>query len=824
MSSTANGWPRAVVTVDAAGRAHVNLSGVVTSFEEGDAEAVRTSVIRFITQRALVLGREIPASITEPDDHWEIIIHPDGMVTENPLAPQNPAQSDEVPPPQAIQPAYAAPPEQAVQAVQAPVGPPAQPAAPVTTGYGYVPEAGHGDPPVPAPTADPWGQALPAAPGLAPPSMPSLPPSIPPSIPPAHPQAEWPAAPDSPQTHQAPPDGPPGGQPPHGTAGAVEAPPATTEPGLPQEPAAPQGPGLPAAPGLHRAEAFPSPAAHGPGAAEYQGGPAHPSSPDQVDGPGSRRVSADSAHAADDADAVPELPTFDFPGPAPLSPPPVPAPASMESPAPAGSPALPSPAEAAGPLWSEEPAAPAQPWAPTVSAEPTEFSVPSVPSEPTWPTGPAEASAPVESSESTESAGPTEAAGPVARPEPSASLPAAPFEASAINEPAPAQSATAPMGAVEATAAPTAEGGTAQTAAPTTSTMPTTPTASPPPVGEADQGPGPSHHGSDPVSWQEGVPATPQTEPVPGAARPRPTGPEPGPLAEDRAPARTGLRGAVNRMGLRLRPSRSEQQERRDIAAVSTHWSGSRTVAVVNGKGGSMKTPTAVLLSAVFARHGGTGVVAFDNNPARGTLGWRTEPGPHERTVADLLASSDRLLSPEAGPVEISAFTHHQNDGFDVLRSHPETLDEDRPTTAEAFTRAHEVLSWYYRLVIIDSGNDEGSPAWRAMIARADAIVVPTITRPEHAESARLLLTELSRCDAHGADLASRALVVVSQSSAAEPRPDELVSRFRQVARDAVAIPYDPMMAGRPLHLGSLAPATRRAWLHAAARLATGLH
>lgn len=53
---------------------------------------------------------------------------------------------------------------------------------------------------------------------------------------------------------------------------------------------------------------------------------------------------------------------------------------------------------------------------------------------------------------------------------------------------------------------------------------------------------------------------------------------------------------------------------------------------MANGKGGAGKTPTTVLLSAVFARYGGAGVVAWDANQTRGTLGWRTEQGPHAAT------------------------------------------------------------------------------------------------------------------------------------------------------------------------------------------------
>lgn len=291
------------------------------------------------------------------------------------------------------------------------------------------------------------------------------------------------------------------------------------------------------------------------------------------------------------------------------------------------------------------------------------------------------------------------------------------------------------------------------------------------------------------------------------------------------APAVDGWRGSLNRhLHLRLAPGARERGARDDIAAVARHWPGPRTVAVVNGKGGAGKTPSAILLAAVLARHGGAGVVAYDNNPTRGTLGWRTRQGPHTATVVDLLPRVDHFLSPAARAAELADFVHHQSeDRYDVLRSQPETLSATA-APADDFNAVHSVLARYYRFIVVDSGNDESGPQWRAMIARADAIVVPTTTRPEHAEAARLLLDELSRADAHAAALAEAALVVVSRASRAEPDPAALTRIFRDIARDAVAIPYDPAMAGRPLILDSLAPATRRAWLTAAAALAGGLH
>ncbi|QKD79442.1 MULTISPECIES: AAA family ATPase [Actinomyces] len=289
------------------------------------------------------------------------------------------------------------------------------------------------------------------------------------------------------------------------------------------------------------------------------------------------------------------------------------------------------------------------------------------------------------------------------------------------------------------------------------------------------------------------------------------------PTAHERA--KRGLRGRLNRLGLTLPPTASELADRADTATACQHWPGPRTIAVVNGKGGSGKTPTTVLISAVLARMGGGGIIAVDNNITRGTLGWRTITGPHTATIADLVANLDRLTSSSAAAADLAAYVHHQPaDRYDVLRSRPEVLATEQHSDAATIGAVLQLLSRTYRVTIIDSGNDESTPAWREMIHRADAIVVPTTTREEHAESARLLLAELATHDPHTAQLAEQATVIVSRASKGEPDPHHLVERFKTMTRSAVAIPYDPAMASRPLLWDNLAPNTRRAWLTATAR------
>lgn len=291
-------------------------------------------------------------------------------------------------------------------------------------------------------------------------------------------------------------------------------------------------------------------------------------------------------------------------------------------------------------------------------------------------------------------------------------------------------------------------------------------------------------------------------------------------------PAAKGWRGILTRAGLRLSPSPAERAERADIAAVSQHWPGPRTIAIVNSKGGAGKTPSTVLLAAVFARYGGAGVLTWDNNQTRGTLGWRTEQGPHDATLLDLLPQIERLLSPSAQAADLARFVHHQTrDRFDVLRSKPTALAHEQRVEPEDVDAIHAVASKYYRLVFIDSGNDESDPMWLRMIDRTDQLVVATTTRDDHAEAGALLLEALSDRDERSAHLAEQAVVVVTQADSKAPPADvaRVADGYRAIAREAVTVPFDPAMVDGLLRYGSLRPGTQRAWLAAAAAVARGL-
>ncbi|MGM7774422.1 chromosome partitioning protein ParA [Arthrobacter sp. KNU-44] len=299
-------------------------------------------------------------------------------------------------------------------------------------------------------------------------------------------------------------------------------------------------------------------------------------------------------------------------------------------------------------------------------------------------------------------------------------------------------------------------------------------------------------------------------------------------------PATRGWRGTLTRLGFRMDPSAEELSEREDIRTVSQHWPGPRTIAVVNRKGGANKTPTVVMLSAILARYSGAATVAWDNNESQGTLGWRTEKGSHDRSVLDLIDSSTGLLSPATNAAEIAKFVHHQTaDKFDVLRS-DENEEGDHEVTAEEVDIAHQVLTRYYRLVVMDSGNTARAANWRRMIDHTNQLVVPVTAIEDRAEAARLTLQTLESRGGRDAELARNAVVIVSESTdakrsmtgealkRAKDEAQRIADGFEPFVRAVVRIPYDPALVNGPIRYEALQPATRRAWLAAAAAVAAG--
>jgi MinD-like ATPase involved in chromosome partitioning or flagellar assembly len=294
-----------------------------------------------------------------------------------------------------------------------------------------------------------------------------------------------------------------------------------------------------------------------------------------------------------------------------------------------------------------------------------------------------------------------------------------------------------------------------------------------------------------------------------------------GPVLE---PARQGWRGNLNRMGMRLDPGPSELLWRDDVKEVSKHWPGPRTIAIANGKGSANKTPTTVMLAAVFARYGGAGVLAWDNNETRGSLAWRTQQAGHSNTVLELLPQAQKLLGTGAQSAEMSYFAHHQpEDKFDVLHS-DQSVDGSHEVSGNEVDAIHRVAAKYYRLIVMDSGNNERAVNWRAMIERSQQLVVPCTNVEDTAEAGARMLEALANRDEHSRKLAQGAVAIISKRTPGkDPNMERIVEGFRPLVREVVTIPYDKALVSGVIHFDALNAETKRAWLRATAAVAKGL-
>jgi MinD-like ATPase involved in chromosome partitioning or flagellar assembly len=272
-------------------------------------------------------------------------------------------------------------------------------------------------------------------------------------------------------------------------------------------------------------------------------------------------------------------------------------------------------------------------------------------------------------------------------------------------------------------------------------------------------------------------------------------------------------------------PGKVERRRRAAAATVRRTLDGPKTIVVINPKGGAHKTTATMLLAATFGLQRGGYTLAWDNNETRGTLGWRSSHADHTRTAVDLLDALPRLS--EQGTVRIGdldGFVRTQpTEQFDVLAS-DENSASASSVDAKSFSDLHQVLSRFYRVLVIDTGNNMRASNWQAAIDAADQIVVVSTIREDTAQSAAWALDAL-RSKGHE-EAVRRAVTVLS---APEPKVDKdlqkrLRTHFGALTRAVIDVPHDKaLVAGGPIDYEALDRSTRDAWLRVTAVVADGL-
>ncbi|GIM97279.1 MinD/ParA family ATP-binding protein [Paractinoplanes toevensis] len=274
---------------------------------------------------------------------------------------------------------------------------------------------------------------------------------------------------------------------------------------------------------------------------------------------------------------------------------------------------------------------------------------------------------------------------------------------------------------------------------------------------------------------------------------------------------------------VKLAPGKRELEFKQDVEMVRRNFGGLRQVTIVNPKGGAGKTVAVLLLAMTFGQKRGGYVLAWDNNETQGTLGMRAQQDFHARTVRDMMRDLHLFRGAHGRVGDLSQYVRAQGEGmFDVLAS-DESATAGEMLTAGAFAEIREIVSRFYKLIFVDTGNNVRAQNWQAAIDATDQLVITMSARNDSAETAARMLDHLEQSGRQR--LVRQAVSVVSMPPTRKDIDLPAIQRhFAARTRAVLMAPYEKLIdSGEPLRYGQLSSNTKDAWLKIAAAVAEGL-
>jgi len=252
------------------------------------------------------------------------------------------------------------------------------------------------------------------------------------------------------------------------------------------------------------------------------------------------------------------------------------------------------------------------------------------------------------------------------------------------------------------------------------------------------------------------------------------------------------------------------------VSALRTDFGRSRVVSFVNPKGGVHKTTATVLTAATLGSARQGGVLAWDDNELRGTLGLRAGTARHARTIRHLVDDLPHIESSPGLLADIlDDYLRHTRDGsFDVLAG-----DEDpriaRRLDPATVRRVLTLLSTTHDVICVDTGNNVESANWQTVIRASDQLVVTLVPREDAAFTADWMLDLLVE-EGMGELVAGATTLISCPTPNPLPILDDLMSHFATRTRTVVVVPYDASLEpGSTIEYSTLTASTRLAWLYA---------
>ena len=143
---------------------------------------------------------------------------------------------------------------------------------------------------------------------------------------------------------------------------------------------------------------------------------------------------------------------------------------------------------------------------------------------------------------------------------------------------------------------------------------------------------------------------------------------------------------------------------------------------------------------------------------------------------------------------------------------------------AQDFVDVHRLLQRFYRLILVDTGNNMRAENWLAAAEAADLLVVTSTLREDTGYSGLWMLDALPGRGLP--DLKYKTLTVLSDPSdqVDDALARDLVEVYGQRTRSVHRVPFDPsLVSGSVLPYAQLSRETQRSWLAACASMAAAL-
>ena len=388
-----------------------------------------------------------------------------------------------------------------------------------------------------------------------------------------------------------------------------------------------------------------------------------------------------------------------------------------------------------------------------------------------------------------------------------------------------ASSAASAPSARSARSAPSAPSAVSAPSAPSAVSAPSAPSAAPAPSSPETSVPASSGTAATAPAAKRPLPSRAT---VPADGRPTLQDLQSSTAKHRKVKATRGFRGVITRATrgvISPGPGKKERLEIERLERIRRPLDGPRNIAVVNLKGGAHKTTASLMIAATLGVSRGGNVLAWDNNETRGTLGWRGVPTEHHRTAVDLLHDIESLRSPSASSADLDPYVRPQGEmRFDILAS-----DEDPGSAAliddHAFGELDEALSRFYRIKVIDTGNNVRASNWLAAVKSADQLVIISTVREDTFNAAAWMIDEL-RATGLGEQV-DHAVTILSHSSKGKFDPtlrSRLLAHFGAHTRAVAEVPYEQQFVdGTHLDWSRVSKATKKAWLDATALIVDGL-